>query len=264
MRQNSSYRSLLTSHAAQVQSFENSITKQAKSLSRTAASLALLLLLALPPAIVVFPAGANYIKASNTMDAAAAASAAPPSAAASVAPSPRQPGPGPHADATHAAAAAAALPPLESLEQQLAAEIGPPHNYTGLPEAFVRAAAAAAAAREAAGSGSEPTEATVAADGSAVDGRTVAAPVAVMAGAAAAQHHGGKAGVQQQLQKSGTRAARDAAALAAAEAALKGPGGLVEALRPDMEQLRVAAEVRGMDYLSLIWCACFVLSLACA
>lgn len=234
------------------------------SVALNAASLALLLLLmllALPPAIVVFPAGANYIKASNPMDAAAAASAAPPSAAASVARSPRQPGPGPLADATHAAAAA--LPPLESLEQQLAAEIGPPHNYTGLPEAFVRAAAAAAAAREAAGSGSEPTEATVAADGSAVDGRTAAAPVAVMAGAAAAQHHGGKAGVQQQLRRSGTRAARDVAALAAAEAALKGPGGLVEALRPDMEQLRVAAEVRGMDHLSLIWCACFVLSLAC-
>jgi hypothetical protein len=43
---------------------------------------------------------------------------------------------------------------------------------------------------------------------------------------------------------------------------VKGPGGLLEGLKPDMEQLRAAAEVRWVDYLSVTWRASCVPSLA--
>lgn len=142
-------------------------------------------------------------------------------------------------------------PPLHSLEQQLAAQLGPPHNYCGFPAGFrvcLSSSSSSGSPSAAAPAGDEA--ASVAAAGTAAggpaqqetavqtSGEHVSPPVGAAAAAAAAAGGGGSSAAVQA--GSSTAAAAAAAGLKGGQATALGEMGWP---RPDMTLLKAEAEV---------------------
>lgn len=127
------------------------------------------------------------------------------------------------------------MPTLVTLEQQLAAEIGPPHNYKGFPQGYPQGATAAAnstAAAAAAGPGSSEPDAA--------SEQNLPGTAAATAGSAAGAVSAGVGAVGGKAAGVGSSALHRVNT-----AAVSMPGrSVMESLVPDMAELKEVAEVR--------------------
>lgn len=140
------------------------------------------------------------------------------------------------------------MPPLVRLEQQLAAEIGPPHNYKGFPQGYPQGATAAANSTAAAAAS------TAAAGPGSSEPQAAASEQNLPAGTAAAAAAGANANAGVGAVSVKVSAGVGASALHRVNTAAASVSGrsVLEGLLPDMAELKEVAEVRRAT--AFCWC----------